>query len=74
MKKAKQSKDLARGAKIEMEHTKSKKAAKKIAKTHLKESPLYYDEKVGLPAMERKLKKMKGGCSKCGKAKCKCGE
>ena len=53
----KNTKGLKTGIKMEMEHTKSKKVAKKIAETHLKETPLYYDQKVGLPAMERRLKK-----------------
>jgi hypothetical protein len=43
---------------MEMEHTKNKKKAAKIAKTHLKEIPNYYNNKTGLPAMERKLKKI----------------
>jgi len=49
-------KELKTGTKMEMEHTKSKKKAEKIAKTHLKEFPNYYNNKNGLPAMERKLK------------------
>ena len=49
--------DLDRGIKIELEHTKSKKLAKKIALDHLMEYPKYYDLKVGLPAMEKRLKK-----------------
>lgn len=43
------------GTKIEKEHTKDKSKAKKIALDHLKEHPKYYDEKIGLPAMEKKL-------------------
>jgi hypothetical protein len=49
--------DVARGTKHEMEHTKSKKLAKKIAMDHLKEHPLYYDKKVGLKSFEKKLKR-----------------
>jgi hypothetical protein len=55
----KKNKDLELGTKIEMEHTKSKKKAAKIAKDHIDEHPLYYDKKKGLPAMEKKLSKMK---------------
>jgi hypothetical protein len=51
-------KSLKKGTKTEMEHTKSKKKATKIAKDHLEEHPLYYDKKVGLPAMEKKLSKI----------------
>jgi hypothetical protein len=54
----KKSQSLKVGTKIEMEHTKSKKTARKIASDHIKEmGPDYYDNKIGLPAMERKLKK-----------------
>lgn len=60
MKKTKISKsELKKGAKMEQEHTKSRKKAKKIAVDHLKEYPAYYNDKTGLPAMERKLKKIK---------------
>lgn len=51
--------EIKKGTKMEMEHTKSKKVAKKIAKDHLREFPTYYNSKTGLPAMERKLKKIK---------------
>ena len=51
--------ELKTGAKMEMEHTKSKRKAIKIAKDHLNEFPNYYNKKTGLPAMERKLKKTK---------------
>jgi len=47
---------IKRGTKIEREHTSSDKKAKKIAMDHLKEHPKYYNEKIGLPAMEKKLK------------------
>ena len=49
-------KELAIGMKIELEHTKSKKVAMKIAKDHLKEFPNYYTK--GLVPMEKKLKKI----------------
>lgn len=52
-------KELEKGAKIEMEHTKKKSVAKKIAADHLKEFPKYYNNKTGLPAMEKRLKKNK---------------
>jgi len=42
------------GKKIEMEHTRSKKVAEKIARDHLREFPNYYTE---LVKMEKKLKK-----------------
>ena len=41
------------GKRIEMEHTKSKKVATKIAKDHLDEFPNYY---TALIKMEKKLK------------------
>lgn len=45
------------GTKIELEHTKSKKVASKIAKDHLKEfGPRYYVE---LIKMEKKLARRK---------------
>ena len=60
MKKIKISKaEIKKGIKMEQEHTKCKKKAKKIAADHLKEFPTYYNDKTGLPAMERKLKKIK---------------
>jgi hypothetical protein len=37
-------KSLAKGIKIEMEHTKNKSIAKEIAKDHLLEDPKYYDK------------------------------
>ena len=43
------------GTKVEMEHTKSKKVAGKIAKDHLNEFPNYYTH---LVKMEKKLKSM----------------
>jgi len=43
---------LKYGVKVEMEHTKSKRVAKAIAKDHLLESPQYYVE---LKKMEKKL-------------------
>lgn len=35
-------KQLAIGMKVEMEHTNSKRVAKRIAEDHLRESPQYY--------------------------------
>lgn len=60
-------KELKIGTKIEMEHTKSKKVAKRIAIDHLKEFPRYYTK--GLIPMEKRLKKLnlkklKGGIRK----------
>jgi len=49
-------KQLSIGTKIEMEHTRSKKTAKRIAKHHLDEYPTYYVE---LIKMEKKLEKKK---------------
>jgi hypothetical protein len=46
---------LKKGTDVEMEHTYSRKIAKKIAKSHLHESPLYY---VYLEKMEKQLKKV----------------
>lgn len=51
--------ELAIGSRIEMEHTKSKRVATRIAKDHLREYPKYYSK--GLIPMERKLKKLQGG-------------
>jgi hypothetical protein len=62
------------GTKHELEHTKSKKVAKKIAMDHLKKHGLYYSKK-GLPTMEKKLTKAEAKlCKKCKKpnSKCKC--
>lgn len=47
--------ELKIGTKIEMEHTRSKSRARKIAKDHLREFPNYYS--AGLIPMERRLKK-----------------
>lgn len=49
--------ELKIGQKIEMEHTKSKKVALKIAKQHICEFPKYYTK--GLIPMEKKLRKIK---------------
>ena len=46
--------ELKLGTKIEMEHTRSKQIAKRIASQHLCEFPKYYSK--GLIPMERKLK------------------
>lgn len=48
--------ELKIGTKVEMEHTKSKRVARKIATDHLKEFRNYYSK--GLLPMEKKLKKM----------------
>jgi len=47
-------KQLEMGIKAELEHTKSRRIAKEIAKDHLVEFPKYYTE---LRKMERRLKK-----------------
>jgi len=47
--------ELKLGSKIEMEHTKNKKVAMRIAKQHLCEFPKYYTK--GLIPMEKRLKK-----------------
>ena len=49
-------KQLEKGIKVELEHTNSKKTAKRITKHHLDEFPNYYIE---LRKMENKLKKRK---------------
>lgn len=43
--------DLARGTRVEMEHTTSRKIAERIAMDHLTEDPRYYQK---LARMERK--------------------
>lgn len=48
-------KALQVGQKIEMEHTDDPEEAASIASHHLWEHADYYDEKIGLPAMERSL-------------------
>ena len=48
-------KQLKIGKKVEMEHTKSKVVAERIAKDHLREYPNYYTEFI---KFEKKLKKM----------------
>lgn len=50
-------KEIDIGIDIEMEHTKSRRVARKIAMDHLKEYPKYYTK--GLIPMERKLKRLK---------------
>jgi len=47
------------GHKIEFEHTGDPSVAKEITIDHLEEFPDYYDEEIGLPAMEKNLKKKK---------------
>lgn len=46
---------LESAIKIEMEHTTERSLAEKIVRDHLLESPLYYNAKHGLPAMEKEL-------------------
>jgi hypothetical protein len=48
-------KNIRIGTKIEMEHTTSKKRARKIAIDHIEEFPNYYTK--GLIPMEKKLKR-----------------
>jgi len=43
---------------IEMEHTDDPDVAARIALDHLAETPLYYDDKIGLPNMEEELEDM----------------
>jgi hypothetical protein len=45
-------KELAKGTKVELEHTNDKSVAKQIAKAHLVESPDYYK---ALAKMEKQL-------------------
>lgn len=51
---AKARRQLRRGARVEMEHTRSRKVARVIAAHHLVESPRYYQ---ALAQMERRLKR-----------------
>lgn len=46
---------LSKAIEIEMEHTNDEKIAERIALDHLVETPLYYDDKIGLPNMEKEL-------------------
>ena len=48
---------LARGVKVEREHTPDNTKALEITMDHTKEFPDYYSKDKGLPAMERKLEK-----------------
>lgn len=48
---------LSKGAEIQMEHTDDPEEAIDIAMDHLEEFDDYYDDEIGLPAMERDLKK-----------------
>lgn len=51
---------LKRAIKIEKEHTNNIKLAKAIVYAHVKEMGWkYYDNKVGLPALERRLAKLR---------------
>ena len=49
--------EIKEGTNEEMEHTSKVKTARKIALDHPKVHPLYYNNKTGLPAMEKKLTK-----------------
>lgn len=49
-------KEIRIGTKIELEHTKSKRIAAKIAKDHLREFPKYYT--LGLIPLEKKFKRL----------------
>lgn len=49
--------ELKIGTRIELEHTKSRKVAGRIAKDHLREFSNYYTK--GILPMEKRLKKMK---------------
>ncbi len=49
--------ELKIGVRIEMEHTKSKKVAARIAKDHLREFDNYYT--LGVLPMEKRLKKLR---------------
>ncbi|MFW5847798.1 MAG: DUF5661 family protein [bacterium] len=46
------------GIEIELEHTEDEEVAARIALDHLAESPLYYDNKIGLPEMEEELEEL----------------
>ena len=52
-------KNVEKGHRIEFEHTDDPDTAKEITIDHLEEFPKYYDEKIGLPNMEKDLKKDK---------------
>lgn len=51
------SRELAIGRKIELEHTRSPRIAERIARQHLCEFPQYYSK--GLIPMERRLIRLK---------------
>ena len=53
------SKAIEVGKEIEMEHTNNPGIATEIAMDHLEEHSKYYDDKVGLPAMEKKFEEKK---------------
>lgn len=48
---------LARGIRIEHEHTNDKRIARAIATAHLREFPNYYNKRTGLLAFEKSLRK-----------------
>ena len=51
--------NVEKGKKIEFEHTDDPDTAREIAMDHLEEHDDYYDDKKGLPNMEKKLEKDK---------------
>ncbi len=51
--------DVEIGKSVEFEHTNDPGTAKEIAIDHLGEHKDYYNDKKGLPAMEKKLEKKK---------------
>ena len=57
VKKCNFNKEIKIGTKIEMEHTKSKRLARKIASDHLREFNCYYSK--GLLPMEARLRRSK---------------
>jgi len=52
---------LTAAIEIEMEHTDDPDVAERIVLDHLTETPLYYDEKLGLPNMEEELEEVEEG-------------
>jgi len=52
-------KNVEKGKKIEFEHTDNPDTAREITIDHLEEFPDYYDDKKGLPDMEKKLEDTK---------------
>lgn len=52
-------KNIEKGKNIEFEHTDNPNTAREIAMDHLEEHGTYYDDNIGLPNMEDRLKKDK---------------